>query len=283
MKAVAPHAAAVPARPKGAYLVGPESYGTFKMVAELQKANVPVYRAARAFDGHAPGTWVIPPTAAAQPIVEKAAKARGIRLGASATVAAVDGFRLKAGTKVGLWKGANNMPGGWMLWMLEQYGINHQVVKAQDFQGDLNAKYDVILLPSGTTRARIVNGLDPARHDPAEWSWAFGVGEEGWQKLRAFVQNGGTLLAIGSAVETTRELLDLPIEKVLPQAPPRFGPPAGTGQARFVLRFDRGTGLTGYPKLRLWVQMRRFWFSLPISVQTQRSWGNPHLSQTAKG
>ena len=67
---------------------------------------------------------------------------------------AVDGFRLKAGTKVGLWKGANNMPGGWMLWMLEQYGINHEIVKAQDFQGDLSAKYDVILLPSGTTRAR---------------------------------------------------------------------------------------------------------------------------------
>ena len=231
MRAISPHAAAVPARPKGAYLVGPESYGTFKMVAELQKANVPVYRAAHGFDGYAPGTWVIPPTATAQPIVERAATTLGITVGASATVPAVDGFRLKAGTKVGLWKGANNMPGGWMLWMLEQYGINHEIVKAQDFQGDLNAKYDVILLPSGTTRARIVNGLDPTRNDPAEWAWAFGVGEAGWTKLQAFVQNGGTLLAIGSAVETARALLDLPIEKVLPQAPPRFGPSTASGQA----------------------------------------------------
>ena len=41
---------------------------------------------------------------------------------------AVDGFRLKPGTRVGLYRGANNMPGGWMMWMLEQYGINHQVV-----------------------------------------------------------------------------------------------------------------------------------------------------------
>jgi hypothetical protein len=123
------------------------------------------------------------------------------------------------------------MPGGWLMWMLEQYGINHDIVKSQDFTGDLNAKYDVILLPSGTSRARIVNGLDPKRNDPAEWSWAYGVGEDGWKKLRAFVENGGTLLAIGTAVETATELLDLPIEKALPEARPRFGPQATAAAA----------------------------------------------------
>ena len=41
------------------------------------------------------------------------------------------------------------------------------------------------------------------------------------------MENGGTLLAIGSAVETARDLLDLPIERALPQAPPRFGPRGG--------------------------------------------------------
>ena len=128
---------------------------------------------------------------------ERGERSSACRCAGADRAPAVDGFRLKPNTQVGLWKGANNMPGGWMMWMLEQYGINHEIVKAQDFAGDLNAKYDVILLPSGTTKARIVNGLDPKRNDPAEWSWAFGVGEEGWKKLRAFVENGGTLLAIG--------------------------------------------------------------------------------------
>ena len=163
---------------------------------------------------------MIPPSAAAQPILEKAAKDIGIAVAGVDRVPAVDGFRLKPATKVGLWKGAGNMPGGWLLWMLEQYGINHEIVKAQDFAGDLNARYDVILLPSNTTKARIVSGLDPKRNDPAEWSWAFGVGDDGWKKLRAFVENGGTLLAIGTAVETARELLDLPIEKVAAGRPP---------------------------------------------------------------
>ena len=235
-KTIAPVAATVAARPKGAYIVDPNSYGFFKSVAELQKANVPVYRASRGFDAsgtaYGPGTWVIPPTPASQKILESAAKTLGITIGATDRVPAVDGYRLKPATKVGLWKGAGNMPGGWLMWMLEQYGINHEIVKSQDFTGDLNAKYDVILLPSGTSRARIVNGLDPKRNDPAEWSWAFGVGEDGWKKLRAFVENGGTLLAIGTAVDTATELLDLPIEKALPEGRPRFGPQAAASGAR---------------------------------------------------
>jgi hypothetical protein len=234
-KTITPAPAASPARAKGAYLIGPESYGVFRIVAELQKAGVPTFRAARAFESggqkFAPGTFVIPPVAAAQKIVETSVKSLGIPVYASDRAPAIDGFRLKPGTKLGLFKGANNMPSGWLMWMLEQYGIGYEIVKAPDFQGDLHAKFDVILLPSGITRQRVVSGLDMKRNDPAEWGWAAGVGEEGWQKLRGFVENGGTLLAIGSAVETARELLDLPIEKALPEAPPRFGPGAASQTA----------------------------------------------------
>jgi hypothetical protein len=63
--------------------------------------------------------------------------------------------------------------------------------------------------------------------DPVKW--AFGVGEDRWNKLGQWVQDGGTLVAIGSAVETARELLDLPIEAALPapqSARPATGEPA---------------------------------------------------------
>ena len=102
-----------------------------------------------------------------------------------------------------------------MLWLFEQYELNHAVVSALDFEGDLADKYDVIVLPSGTTRTAIVDGLNPLRHDES-WRWAYGVGHEGWQKLGTWVEQGGTLVALGSAVEGTRELLGLPIEPVLP-------------------------------------------------------------------
>lgn len=239
VKQVTPPAVTVPAKSAGAYLIGPESYGTFKLVTALQKAGAPVYRASKAFDGHAPGTWIIPATATSQPIVEQQGKALGLAITAVDRAPAVEGERLKPGTRVGLYRAANNMPGGWSMWMLEQYGVNHTVMSARDFEGDLDAKYDVILLPSGTTRARMLQGLDPKRNDPAEWAWAFGIGDTGWAKLKAFVQNGGTLLAVGSAVETARDLLDLPIERALPQAPPRFGP----GAARQAEAKEDGTAV----------------------------------------
>ena len=231
VKKVAPVTTTVAAKPKGAYVIGPESYGTFKMIAQLQKANVPVYRASKSFDAstgsaqvrYAPGAWVIPSTAAAQPIVEKFGKELGITVNGVDAPPAVDGERLKPNTRVGLYRAAGNMPAGWQMWMLEQYGINHEVMKSQDFAGDLNAKYDVIMLPSGTTKARMLNGLNAKTNDPAEWAWAFGIGEAGWAHLKKFVENGGTLLAIGSAVETARDLLDLPIERALPQATRGFG------------------------------------------------------------
>ena len=200
-------AATAPVRPAAAYLVGPESYGTFRMIAELQKAGAPVYRASKAFDGHAPGTWVIPASAVSQPIVEKGVKTLGLTVTGVDRLPAVDGERLKPATKVGLYRAANNMPGGWSMWMLEQYGINHTVMSAKDFAGDLNQQYDVILLPSGTTKARLLQGLDPKRHDPAEWAWAYGIGEAGWAKLRTFVQNGGTRVPLSAS--TVAELAAL--------------------------------------------------------------------------
>jgi hypothetical protein len=120
------------------------------------------------------------------------------------------------------------MPGGWMMWLFEQYGINHRVISSADFGGDLSALYDAIVLPSGISRDTIVRGLDPARNDK-EFAWAYGVGEDGWKKLAAWVRGGGTLVAIGSAVETARELLELPIEKVLPE--PQGGGRRGRGGA----------------------------------------------------
>jgi hypothetical protein len=230
--------------PRWAYLIGPESNAGFLAVARLQAANVSIYRAATAFEvedrtsvnpsgqrSFPAGTWIVPSVPAATAVLE----GREIHStwptahGTNRPVAA-DAFKLKPGTRIGLWRGANNMPGGWMKWLFEQYGFNHKVVSSTDFAGDLSAHYDTIVLPSGTSRETIVRGLDPSRHGK-EWTWAYGVGEEGWKKLAEWVRAGGTVVAIGTAVETARDLLDLPIEKALPEGA-RRGRGAGPAPAR---------------------------------------------------
>jgi hypothetical protein len=123
-----------------------------------------------------------------------------------------------------------------MMWLFEQYGFNHRIVSSEDFAGDLSDQYDVIVLPSGTSKERIAEGLYAGRYD-SSWKWAHGVGEEGLAKLAQWVENGGTLVAVGSSVETARHLFNLPIDKALPDMPRRFQgtPPVRPDEPRILL------------------------------------------------
>jgi hypothetical protein len=235
----------MPAQPKWAYLVGPESNAGFIAVARLQASGVAVYRAAREFEStgraFAPGTWIVPPSPEAARVLADVSMSAGLPVAAADKPVTVDAYRLKPATRIGLWRGANNMPGGWMKWLLEQYGFNHRTIASTDFAGDLAAQYDAIILPDGTSRGTIVQGLDPRRHDK-EWSWAYGVGDAGWKKLADWVRGGGTLVAIGSGVDTARALLDLPIEPSLPVASGGRrggGPESGTGASGDATRVMR--------------------------------------------
>lgn len=219
LEEVAPPAAPDPGD-ASVYLIGPESNASFIAVARLQQANETVLRSAEAFQSggsqFAPGTWIVPAGNRAGQILGELSQETGLVVHGADSAPRVRGFRFPQPTRIGLWRGANNMPGGWMMWQFEQYGFNHQVVSAHDFEGDLSEKYDVIVWPSGTNRNRIVNGLDRRQYE-AEWSWAFGVGEDGWQKLRQWVLDGGTIVALGDSTETARQMFDLPIEGVIPR------------------------------------------------------------------
>jgi hypothetical protein len=230
-----PASTPMPGVPKWAYLVGPESNAAFLAVARLQSAGIAVHRAAGEFESagrrFAPGTWIVPPSPEATRILSDVSNLAGLPVAAADAAAPIDAYRLKAATRIGLWRGANNMPGGWLKWLFEQYGFNHRTIASTDFAGDLAGQYDAIVLPDGTTRDRIVSGLDSGRHDK-EWAWAYGVGEAGWKQLSDWVRGGGTLVAIGSAVATARALLDLPIDPVLPiSSGGRRGGGPGTGGA----------------------------------------------------
>ncbi len=216
---IRPDAPPMPTAPDWAYVVGPGSNGGFLAAARLQRAGVPLYRAAEGFASegreHAPGAWLVPPSPEAAAILETVSRETGLRVHGADAPPAIPGFRLRSPTRVGLWRAANNMPGGWMRWLFEQYELGHVEISSLDFEGDLADRYDVIVLPAGTTRRRIVSGLDSERHDDS-WRWAQGVGPKGWLKLADWVRNGGTLVALGSAVGAARALVDLPIEPVLP-------------------------------------------------------------------
>jgi hypothetical protein len=242
VKMLRPTPSTMPGQARWAYLVGPESNAAFVAVARLQAARVPVFRSAGEFQSGGQtllaGTWIIPSSGESTRILSEVSKSTGLPVAAADNPVGVDAFRLKGETRIGLWRGANNMPGGWMKWLFEQYGFHHRTVASTDLNGDLAALYDTIVLPSGISRDTIVRGLDPKRHDK-EFAWAYGVGDAGWKKLADWVRNGGTLVAIGTAVQTARELLDLPIDPVLPASSRRRGSDTGDAAARQSVDADR--------------------------------------------
>jgi hypothetical protein len=222
----APEEYRVPARPRWAYVIPAETNAGFVALNRLSAEEIPVFRAGAAFESGGrsfpPGAFLVPPSAKSRTILEELASTSSLPVYGADSAPPVGGFRMKRPTRVGLYKAANNMPAGWLMWLFENYGFRHEVMSSVDFASDLSAKYDVIVLPSGTTKTRMIQGLSPEAYDES-WRWAYGIGDSGWAQLQRFVREGGTLVAIGSAVATARDLLSLPIEPVLPEAPSRFG------------------------------------------------------------
>lgn len=98
-----------------------------------------------------------------------------------------------------------SMPSGWMQWICGQYGFKYEAVYPQALNaGNLAARFDVLILEDG-----IVRGGGPAREGsgpnpetiPAEHREKIGAITEArtMPQLRQFLNDGGTILAIGSS------------------------------------------------------------------------------------
>jgi Zinc carboxypeptidase len=89
-----------------------------------------------------------------------------------------------------------NIDQGWTRWILEQFHFQFVRVYNSEIQnGHLRDKYDVIVIAEMGTR-QIMDGMQ-AGTVPAEY--AGGIGGDGADALREFVDRGGTLVTLGNA------------------------------------------------------------------------------------
>lgn len=130
--------------------------------------------------------------------------------------------------RVGLWDNyGGSMPSGWTRWILEQYEFPFTRVFAPEIDaGNLNAKYDVLVFVEGAIPGAGGGGrgggggggtLDEPANIPAEFKGQFGrmSTDKSIPKLREFVQNGGTIVAIGNSATNIAAGLQLPVENHL--------------------------------------------------------------------
>ena len=101
--------------------------------------------------------------------------------------------------RLGLYKPwTANMDEGWTRWVLDTYGFNYNSpTNAEIRAGDLAARYDAIILPD-LGASGILNGHSTGKLPP---EYTGGIGTEGLANLRAFVEDGGTLICLNRATE----------------------------------------------------------------------------------
>ena len=141
------------AKPAG-YLVSHRINDSFILTNRLLKAGAEVYwlKDEQVVDGHKLGTgtlWV-PASEKALPILEQAARELGVPAYAQAQKPAGEATKLSP-VRIGLADiYGGSMPSGWTRWILEHYEFPFEVVYPATLDaGNLKAKYDVIILPSG--------------------------------------------------------------------------------------------------------------------------------------
>jgi hypothetical protein len=123
-----------------------------------------------------------------------------------------EGKPVKA-ARIGLYRSwTANMDEGWTRWILEQYQFPFtSLYNANIMAGRLHEKYDVVVLPDAQTR-QIMEGQRPGS---TPQRYAGGIGDEGVDALKDFVNDGGTLVAFNNASMFAVDQFNLPVTNAL--------------------------------------------------------------------
>jgi len=139
--------------------------------------------------------------------------------------------------RIGLWdRYGGDMPAGWTRWMFEQFDFDFEVVFAPELDSkDLSSEYDVLVFIGSAIPGTSVSGGRSGRGggrggiDDAEVPVEF-RGRQGSVSadttiplLRQFVENGGTIIAVGNSASNLAGHFNLPIENHLVERSPTGG------------------------------------------------------------
>jgi hypothetical protein len=312
---VTPEAGKVAQAPSGGgYLLSHEVNDAFVAVNRLLKANEEVYWIKSPFSAngkqYGAGTMFIPAKASTLAVVQKAAADKGVSFDATASKPAGDSMKLRP-VRIGLWdQYGGSMPSGWTRWLFEQYEFPFDVVYPETLDaGNLNAKYDVLVFVDGGIPERDSQGgggfgAQPAAESiPAEFRGWLGrvTVAKTVPELKRFVENGGTILTIGSSTALGHHL-GLPIRDALvetvngatrPLPREKFYVPGSILEARIdnthplaygmparaMVFYDESPAFRLQPEASLKNVKPIAWYDSPTPLRSGWAWGQQYLDQ----
>ncbi|MDQ3540752.1 MAG: M14 family metallopeptidase, partial [Chloroflexota bacterium] len=106
---------------------------------------------------------------------------------------------------------------GWARWVLEEYGIAYTTLHNTGVrQGSLRERFDALLIPEMTPHdLREGRGEKTKEGDPYPPEYTGGIGASGFEALRRFVEEGGTLIAVDRVSRAIIDEMALPVRNPL--------------------------------------------------------------------
>jgi zinc carboxypeptidase len=298
----------------GGYLLSHQVNDAFVAVNRLLKAGEDVYwlKSPASANGKtfAPGAMYIPAKASTLAVLQKLASDKGLKFDTVAARPPGDTMKLKQ-VRIGLWdQYGGSIPSGWTRWLLEQFEFPFEVVFPKTFDdGSLSSKYDVLILVDGAVPMRD-GGFGGAQPPPAtipaefrDWLGRVSVSRT-VPELKKFVEEGGTLLTIGSSTAMGYHL-GLPVRNALtervdgverPLPDEKFYVPGSILQARVDntnplayglettvdIFFDHSEAFRLLPDAELKGVKAVAWIDSPAPLRSGWAWGQQYLDQTVE-
>ncbi len=208
------------------FLLSHQSNGAFVAMNRLLKAGERVYWLTQpvTVNGkeYSAGTMYIRSRGGTQAGLQQLAAELGLSFEGVSSLPGTEGLEMRQ-VRVGLWdRYGGSMPSGWTRWLLEQFEFPFEVVYPPQLDaGRLKRQYDVLIFPTGAIPATSGGPQERGMYEeeggleqdiPAEYRNRLGTvtSDVTVPQLRAFLEDGGTIITIGSSANLATHL-DLPI------------------------------------------------------------------------
>lgn len=159
-----------------------------------------------------PGSFVIPYARTLETSISTVTAAFGLRAEGMKGRMPADGVLPIGRARVALYKPwTASIDEGWTRFLLERFEFAFDSVTDRDLRaGNLRQRFDVIILPNAPAD-RLTTGAGDGTMPP---EYAGGIGNQGLDALKAFVQGGGSLVCLGASAAIAISTFDLPIRDV---------------------------------------------------------------------